>query len=70
MGAVAIRRDLAVLRAEPERERVRVAGRRGDPEVVSSGGVGTVRISFVLTFWSSRPLWASHSRFGALSLTF
>jgi hypothetical protein len=36
----------------------------------SSGGVGTVRISFVLTSWSSRPLWASHSRFGALSLTF
>jgi len=36
----------------------------------ASGGVGTVRISFVSTFWSSRPLWASHSRFGALSLTF
>ena len=51
------------------RERIRVAGRRGSPGL-SSGGVGNVRISFVLTFWSSRPLWASHSRFGALSLTF
>jgi len=62
--------DLAVLRGVPELGRPcgRSSWRPGG--LWASGGVGTVRISFVLTLWSSRPLWASHSRFGALSLTF
>ena len=39
MGAVAIRRDLAVVREEPERERIRVAGRRGEPGVGRRGAL-------------------------------